>query len=294
LFIGALFALHALFALALLIGWQTRAATFACAVMQWSLVSRNPMLCHSGDGLCAWLLIWGLFLPLGAVGSIDSRTGAARKAPPPPRTISSVATAALLLQVVFLYWCAAASKSSPDWRINHSAVYRFLVCHIGTPLGHDLSRFHGVCEWLTVATLFLETFAPAIALLSAPLPWLRVIIALGFMVFHLCLVATLYVGTFAFVCMIAWFAYLPSEFWDALERWRPIRAVHGAWARLVDAGAAMLLRAAPLLAVSRTRTQAGWVGTIVASLLLAHVTLVNLVQAFGAPLPSHGSWKRRS
>ena len=69
----ALFALAALFAVMLLVGWRTRLACVASWYLLVSLHVRNPMICDAGDSLLAQLLFWSMFLPLGATFSLDAR-----------------------------------------------------------------------------------------------------------------------------------------------------------------------------------------------------------------------------
>jgi hypothetical protein len=87
-----LFAIAALVAIALLVGYRTRLATVLLALLA-SLQARNPTLIQGGDNLLLLLLFWGMFLPLGARFAIDAaldrraggrRTHTARS--PPPRS----------------------------------------------------------------------------------------------------------------------------------------------------------------------------------------------------------------
>src|SRR5829696_6554621 len=47
--VAALFVLHALFAVGMVIGYRTRLMTAACLVMTWSLINRNHMIMTGGD-----------------------------------------------------------------------------------------------------------------------------------------------------------------------------------------------------------------------------------------------------
>jgi len=214
-FVAAIFALHAIFAVMLLLGYRTRLATILCLFMTWSLTARNLVVCTGGDNVLVWLLVWSIFLPTGAVMSLDARRS---NDPSRPRSISSIATAALLLQVVLIYASAAAAKTNAPWMRELSAVHYFLNSQIGTPLGHALGRFPVVTSALTALALLLEILGPLLALISAPIPGLRAMIAIIFILFHLALGATLYVGTFAIACALAWIPFLPPPVWDWLAR----------------------------------------------------------------------------
>jgi hypothetical protein len=243
--VAVLFVVHALFALMLLVGYRTRLATALCLAMSWSLIARNPRMAHGGDGLMIWMLIWSLFLPLGAVASVDSRTvarAAARTvARRPPNPLLTFATVALLLQVVVVYFGATMAKVNRHWFLDLDAVYYFLLCNRATPLGNLLAKAGALTAVLTVGSLLLESIGPWVALLSGPWPRVRTIVALMFIGLHLGFAATLYVGTFAWVCMVAWVPFIPHEVWEALapraRRSWPARAgaaVLDGIAKLVD------------------------------------------------------------
>lgn len=63
--IAELFALHALFAVLLLVGYKTRLATASSFLFVISLDHHNPLVLSYADTLFRMLLFWALFLPLG-------------------------------------------------------------------------------------------------------------------------------------------------------------------------------------------------------------------------------------
>jgi hypothetical protein len=232
-----MFIVHALLAAMLVLGYCTRLAVVGCLVMSWSLMARNTMLTSSGDGLLIWMLIWSIFLPLGAAGSVDAKIRG-----PGPRSVCSFASAAMLLQIVFLYLGAFISKRLPEWRSDFTAVYYFLASHLGTPLGRQVARFPFICVLLTMSTMALELIGPFVALTTASVPWLRMSIVAIFMFFHLCLGATLYVGPFAYICIVAWLPYVPAASWDWLLARKPVRAIAAGWDRTISLIASVVPR----------------------------------------------------
>ncbi len=64
-FIASLFAVAAMLAVMLTVGYRTLYATIGSWVMLTSLHLRGPVLTDSGDTLLLQLLFWSLFLPLG-------------------------------------------------------------------------------------------------------------------------------------------------------------------------------------------------------------------------------------
>ena len=213
-FQAALFVLAGLFALALLVGWWTRAAAVGSWFLLMSLHARNPMVLHGGDNLLRVLLFWGLFLPLGARWSLDGLRQ--RGAGPPGDRVVSAGSAALVLQLCFVYWFSAALKSDPAWRSEGTAVYYALsIEQFATPLAHDLLGFPGLLRGLTFATLALEAAGPALLFVPFFAGRVRLAVVAGFLLFHLAgLRLCLELGSFPWVCSVAWLALLPGGFWD--------------------------------------------------------------------------------
>jgi len=267
-FIAAMFALHATFVLMFLIGFRTLLATIGCLLMYWSLVNRNVMATHSGDGLMIWLLIWSIFLPMGAAASVDRAAAGAG-----PKSVRSFASAVILIQVVYLYLGAFISKlPTPEWRSEFSAVYYFLSSHLGTPLGHAIAKYTFVCILLTITTMVLELVGPFVALASPGVPWLRTTMVVIFIFFHICLGATLYVGTFAYICAVAWLPYIPGETWDCILSTRMGGAIARAWGRQMSSLARALRPLAPRT-IAWPRSTIAMTASVA---LFAYVSLVNL------------------
>jgi HTTM domain len=117
----ALFAIAAVFALLLALGWRTRLATFVSWLLLTSLQYRNPALVFGGDVMLRMLLFWGLFLPLGARWSLE-----ARRRPPAADSFVSVASLALVVQIALVYVCSALNRTGPTWwdgRALHDALH---------------------------------------------------------------------------------------------------------------------------------------------------------------------------
>lgn len=213
-----LFAVHALFALAMLVGYRTRLATFVSCFLLISLHLRNPLVLQGGDALLRVLLFWGIFLPLGAVWSVDAHSTEARV---PKRTLA-IGSAALILQLCFLYWFSAALKNDPAWTRDGTAVAQALhIDQLVKPAGQVLLGYPELCRVLTYATFALELVGPL--LLFVPIfHWqIRLAVVIGFLAFHLFgLNLCMELGPFPYVCAAGWVALLPTQFWDRLAAWR--------------------------------------------------------------------------
>jgi hypothetical protein len=214
-FQAGLFVLAALFALALLVGFFTRLATFASCFLLISLHARNPVVLEGGDVLLRVLLFWSIFLPLGAVFSVDRLRSRVPRSNP---RLVSMAAAALILQVCFVYWFAALLKTDASWRTDGTAIYYTLsIDQFSTRLGRSLLAYPELLRLLTFATLWLEALGPVLLFVPFGRGLPRLLVVAAFLIFHLLgLNLTLELGHFPYICAVAWLALLPSRFWDKL------------------------------------------------------------------------------
>jgi len=262
---GVLFGLAALSAGFLLVGRFTRTATAACWFLTNSLDLRNPMLCDGGDSLLVLVLLWSLFLPLGARWSLDAR----RRPPPPGPSVVNLATAALLLQPAVMYFSSALQKSGPEWRDGTAVWYAVHHDLWARPLAFVLRERPGICKLLTFGTRLTEFVAPLLLFC----PWgarrprwiglaLLTLLQLG-------LALSIQVWLFPVHSTLALLPFLPPESWSAVGRRVPARIRPWFEERSGPSSGAAPSRA-PRLAVP----------------LLLFVGLVTLIAMTGRPLPT--------
>jgi hypothetical protein len=222
---GLLFAVAAVAAVGLLVGWCTRLMTLIVWLLVVSIQWRNPLLLGGAEQLLRAMLFWALFLPLGAAWSVDR----ARKRDPQPvaTRVRSVPVAAVFLQIAFVYWFAAILKSGPEWRFGGTALYDALsVDQLAKPLAHTLVGAPGLLTVMTFGVLAVEALGPFLLLSPFFTARARVAGVFLFMSFHLGIWLTLGLGIFPLVaggCMVC---FLPGSFWDrigALRERRPAR-----------------------------------------------------------------------
>lgn len=214
---AALFGLAGCAALALLTGYRTRLATIVSFVLAVSVQTRNPLLIDAGDLILKCLLFWSMFLPLGAVASVDRllRPDDA----PPPRVIFSAASAALLLQVCMIYWSTAAEKHDPIWTRDYTALYyTFSLDTFARPLAHWLLQFPKLLVGLTAVSYWAEWLGPVLAMLPLVKGRLRAGVVLFFWMLHLGTAVTMELGLLPWIAMAAWLPFLPGVFWDTLGK----------------------------------------------------------------------------
>ena len=212
-FVGLVFFLAWLAALALLVGYKTRPATIFSWLLLTSIQTRNPLIIQGGDHLLLLLLFWGIFLPLGARYSID--TALNQNPTDFPNAFFSMGTLAILLQVACLYFFSALFKDEPEWFPDGTALY--YVLHMESfvlPFGVWLREFGSVLQGLTLSTWTLELFGPFL-LFS---PWLflplRLSLLFLFLLLHLGIAISMNVGLFPLFNVVSLFLFIPSWLWN--------------------------------------------------------------------------------
>lgn len=207
-----LFAVAALFATLLLLGWRTRLATVCSFVLLCSLHARNPAILHGGDKLLRVCLFWAMFLPLGAAASVDRALSPSAV----PAQFVSVAAFAARLQICLVYWVTGLRKSAPAWHLDGTAIWTALsLDYLATPWGRTLRGFPALLRFVTRASLLLELLGPLGA--WSRRGWVRCATIAVFVGFHLLGTApALRLGNFPWISAVAWSLFLPAWFW---ERW---------------------------------------------------------------------------
>jgi hypothetical protein len=214
--VAGLFALAAVFAVLLALGWRTRLATFASWLLVSSVQYRQPALAHGGDVLLRMLLFWGLFLPLGARWSLDARSGRARPAEAGVAHVS-VATAALILQIALVYAFSVLNRTGPTWwegRALHDALH---FDQFASRQGIWL-RENGAALLapLTHVAIWFEALAPLLLFSPIATGALRALAVALFLGFHASLALLFHIGLFPAVCAAGWLALLPTWLWSRL------------------------------------------------------------------------------
>lgn len=211
--IGFVVVAHMAVALAFAAGWKTRWMTLLLWFLTISLNARNPFITNAGDKLTVLLLFWSLFLPLGRVWSIDSRSP--RTPGPRERFMATAAGVCLILQIMAVYLMSGHAKTHYVWTIDFSAVEHALSNDsYSTAFGKYLLAYPLLLKFLTVATVYLEQLFVLLLLSPYYHNLLRTLVCFGFIGFHLGIALTINIGTFPFICAAAWLALLPPAFFN--------------------------------------------------------------------------------
>ena len=238
IFQEALFLLAAFFAVMLLLGVKTRWAALASWFMLVSIQNRNLEILQGGDVYLRLLAFWAIFLPIGAMYSVDSALDTADSKPDSyasKYSHFSVPGIALMLQVAFVYAFAVLLKSGSAWHEEHSAVYYALsIQQMATPLGHFLLHFPKLLPWLTRETLVHEGTIPFLLLMPFLFGPVRTCGVLFIFMLHLGLGLSIRLGHFPWIAGMAALPLLPAWFWDT--------AIPGSLrARFAEAGSGLRL-----------------------------------------------------
>ncbi|PSP39183.1 hypothetical protein BRC63_07440, partial [Halobacteriales archaeon QH_10_70_21] len=149
---AVLFAVTAVAAAALLVGYRTRLATAVTGYLLLSLYLRNRYVLNGGDGLLVLSLLFGVCLPLGGRWSVDALRDAE-----PRRRVATLATAAILLQLVVIYVTNAVFKLRSDaWTSGQAVRYVLGLEQFSVGLGPHATAYPELLvaiNWLWVAML---------------------------------------------------------------------------------------------------------------------------------------------
>lgn len=212
----ALFALWALAAACLMVGYHTRLAALATWYFVVSIQLRNPMVLDGGDDLLRLLLFWTPFLPLGARWSVD-----ARRQPEwaqLPSSYRSVATMGVTLQFFVFYLFAALLKTGQDWASGNALYYTLSIDQFATGLGKAMLGYPDLLPLLTRAALALEYLLPLLLLLGGWFWTARAVFYVLAVGFHLAIAAMLNFGLFVPIAIAALTVFFPVPL---LDRWAP-------------------------------------------------------------------------
>lgn len=211
-----IFLIHAVFALAMLVGYRTRLATAVVWLLTMSVQLRNLYIGLGGDAELRLMLFWGCFVPLGACYSVDSVLNPSAR----PRTsmqYTSVGTVALFAQLIIMYLSTGYAKwEQPAWRDGSALALSFDDDLFVTSAGLFMLQFPALCHLLTHVVLALELVAPVLLFLPVFPGLLRTLAVAALCCMHFGFGIGLRIGIFRWVGIAAVLCFLPAWFWERL------------------------------------------------------------------------------
>ena len=205
--IAGLMGLQVLFALALIVGYRTRAMTVVSFLFVISLDHHNPFVLSYADTLFRLLFFWAIFLPLGERWSVD----AVHRDRSPRSSIVGVATALALGQMVFMYVLNGLHKSeSALWKSGEAAPLVFGIDEMTFLLGDVLRDFPTLLTYGGLLWFYMLVGAWLLVFLRGRL---RLPLLVLFVGGHLSFALTVRIGAFAYVAMAGLALFIPAVFW---------------------------------------------------------------------------------
>jgi predicted DCC family thiol-disulfide oxidoreductase YuxK len=218
---AALFIVAGLVAVALLLGYQARLAAFVSWILLISLDARNPFVSQGGDMLLRVLVLWCVFLPIGARFSVDA---ALNREGPRSDAHFSMGSMALLLQAASVYFFTALLKSDPVWIPDGTAVYFALNNDsIVTWFGEWLRQSETLMQLLTYFVWILEIATPLLLFSPVFHLQLRLTGLILMLTMHIGFLASMHIALFPFISITSLLAFTPGAVWDSKwiqRRWR--------------------------------------------------------------------------
>ena len=202
----------AISAVGLLVGFKTRWMNWICLVLVWSLQICNPLVLTAGHVLLRMMLFWMAFLPTHEVWSIDSRLAETERVR--RWTILNIPSAAILLQLVYMYFFSGLAKWNGYWFDGHALEYALRLEMYVKPLGESLTRYPDLLQAATVAVLIAEIAGPMLMFVPRIGSFFRGLFMAFFWLMHIGIWATMSIGIFAPVAMLAWLVMIPGDVWN--------------------------------------------------------------------------------
>ena len=240
--LAALFVLHLLISVSLIIGYRTRFASIGAWVLLISLQNRNTMILNGGDVLLRQLLFWGMFLPWGHRWSVDramdqamdqdkSQPGTNDKSPKSassrhpttsygkaPEAFFGAASIAWMGQLFLVYWTTLALKTGVEWWPEGTASYYALsLDQFTTTFGQWLKQFPALLQASTYAVILVELLAPLLLICPLFFTGTRMIGLAVLIGLHLSIDMTMHIGLFPWIDIFALLALVPAGVWNRLE-----------------------------------------------------------------------------
>lgn len=207
------FLLAGFFALLLIIGYKTNLVTLASWLLLISLHNRNFLVLQGGDVFLRVILFWSIFLPLGQVWSVDA---ALKRIQGDTRMkLFNVFTVAFVFQLFVLYVATGLFKNGAEWTQDYTATeYALLLDQFTNWFGDILLGFPTVMKATTIFALLLELFGVLLFFIPFKNHLFRVLMIVLFVSLHIGLSASMHLGLFPWIMVVAWLALLPTELFD--------------------------------------------------------------------------------
>jgi hypothetical protein len=219
----AVFAVAAVLAALMIVGWHTRLVTIASWILVASVNARCPLITTSGDFLLKMLVFWGMFLPLGAVWSLDARRRRRRlnlqnvqrvSVSLVPRVVLTMATVGVIIQLCLMYWFTGLAKWNEIWLGGRALDYVLRLDIYLRPHARHLLDYPVLTHAMSIITVWGEVLLPCLLFIPWKTAWFRLLCIVAFWSLHIGVFATMDIGLFSQISMVGWLPLIPSMVWD--------------------------------------------------------------------------------
>lgn len=206
---ASLLAAYGLALVAYVLGWHTRWASVAAWALCVSIHHRNPIYLSGGDWMAQLMLFWSIFGDVGEIWSLDARRRGRAAGP-----VFAAPLRAMQLHVGLMYFITGRLKYIGTWGKGWGVFLSLDLRYFNRPPGtwiHDHPEFarlanHGVLA-LELAFLIMAFFPLGNRYGQLAAAVTNVAIQLG-------VLATMKVGAFTALMLVATVLYVPPFVWD--------------------------------------------------------------------------------
>ncbi len=209
-----LLAVQIAIALCFLVGYRTRLATFLTWLLFVSLLNRNLIATDGGDQIASYLFFCGIFLPLGARYSVDSRREWIEA-----NDFFGVGSFLVVSQMMWMYLFAGLAKLMTDsWWAGEALDITLRWTEYTRPFAEAVRSQPWLTRLTTRVTPWFELLAPFLFLFHGRGQIVRTLGLLAFALLHLSIDATLRLTFFSAYSAAGLVALLPTDVWDFIGR----------------------------------------------------------------------------
>lgn len=207
-----LFLIMGVAAFFVLVGYRTRLFIILSWLLMISLQNRIGIVLSGGDMLLRSLLLFAIFLPLGARFSVDESQS---KDSPASHDFTSWAGFCLMLQLAFVYlFVLYIRRSGPYWWDGTALHYAFSIDQMTTGLGQWLKHQKDILSIGTYITMGVEFLGPVLIFIPFAVPRIRGAVIPIMIAMHISITFFFQIGLFPWISCVSWLFLIPSFYWE--------------------------------------------------------------------------------
>ena len=222
-----------IFSLFLILGYRTKLSHVICAIVVISIHNRAIMLENACDMFMNSILVWTVFLPLGARYSIDCLKDSLhlfkensvedlnnRSYNSLTNKVFSLAYFGVLYQISAIYFFTALNKTGYDWK-NGSAVYKMFELDTFLSSWGYIARDYispSISKLLTHSTIILEYLVPILIFIPFYNYIFRFLLLVVMSAFHISIRMFVKVGLFSQTMIITYILLIDTKVYNFINK----------------------------------------------------------------------------